>query len=599
LTFVTGAYILARTGTNTLILGSAGVDISATSTTPSTQVTTRITAVIAGTDGLTVTATPNTRQFFQLQGANTFTGPINLNGGITQFNNVSSVPNLGNSSNLVTVGAGAQFFANNGNATIANDLVLNNSTGVFSGDSLGTIRGAAGLIFSGSLTLQSSARITSSGTDTTGITINGQITGAGALEIGKTAAGSGAGGIVVFSNPANDFNGNLTISAGSQSRGTLKLAASDVIPNGTGTGNLTLNAGSSAAANLATLDLAGFNETINGLISSSGKPENNLVTNTGTSDSILTLGSNGATGSYSGFITDGLTNKLGITKIGSGVQTFGGANTYSGPTTVSEGTLSVTGSLGASAVTVNAGTLSGNGSFGGNVTIAPGATHSLAVASNPGAQDTSAITGTLAMADSILNLSVAAFSVEGEYVLATATDGITGTPASINYNGIIGEVTVDNGSNPKRLLLNVTGGTSPYNAWAILNSLEGINALPETDVENDGLSNLLEFVLGGNPNSNDTPSVLPKILDGPTAMTLTFKRSNDSEFQPVTVKVQVSAELATWNPADDILIGAANGTGPNGASYTVSPNGAFDDIVVTIPKNSANVKFARVQAVIP
>jgi hypothetical protein len=63
--------------------------------------------------------------------------------------------------------------------------------------------------------------------------------------------------------------------------------------------------------------------------------------------------------------------------------------------------------------------------------------------------------------------------------------------------------------------------------------------------------------------------------------------------------VQVSANLGVWNPADDILITAGNGTGPNGATYTVTPNGAFDDIAVTIPKNSATVKFARVQAVMP
>jgi hypothetical protein len=135
--------------------------------------------------------------------------------------------------------------------------------------------------------------------------------------------------------------------------------------------------------------------------------------------------------------------------------------------------------------------------------------------------------------------------------------------------------------------------------WATLNELEGTDAQPGTDVEKDGLSNLLEFVLVGNPNANDTPSVLPRIEDGPSLITLRFKRSNDSELQPVAVKVQVSADLGIWNPADDILIGAGNGSGPNGASYTVTPNGTFDDIVVTIPKNSATIKFARVQAVIP
>jgi hypothetical protein len=118
-------------------------------------------------------------------------------------------------------------------------------------------------------------------------------------------------------------------------------------------------------------------------------------------------------------------------------------------------------------------------------------------------------------------------------------------------------------------------------------------------VENDGLENVLEFVLGGNPKASDTPPVHPLIVESANAITLTFKRSDASELQPVTVKVQVSADLATWNPADEITIGATGGTGPNGATYTVDETGDLDTVVVTIPKNSANTKFARVKAVIP
>jgi hypothetical protein len=61
------------------------------------------------------------------------------------------------------------------------------------------------------------------------------------------------------------------------------------------------------------------------------------------------------------------------------------------------------------------------------------------------------------------------------------------------------------------------------------------------------------------------------------------------------VKVQVSSDLVVWNPADDITIGPISGTGPNGATYTVTENGAAaDTIVVTIPKAAAMKKFARV-----
>jgi hypothetical protein len=71
---------------------------------------------------------------------------------------------------------------------------------------------------------------------------------------------------------------------------------------------------------------------------------------------------------------------------------------------------------------------------------------------------------------------------------------------------------------------------------------------------------------------------------------LTFNRTDLSETQPVTVKVQTSPDLVTWT--DFATIGAVNGSG-----YTVSENAAAaDTIIVTIPKAAATKKFARVTA---
>ena len=61
-----------------------------------------------------------------------------------------------------------------------------------------------------------------------------------------------------------------------------------------------------------------------------------------------------------------------LTKVGAGMLTLSGTNTYTGLTTVSAGTLAVNGSL-AGGVQVNGGaTLKGSGSIGGTVTVAPG-----------------------------------------------------------------------------------------------------------------------------------------------------------------------------------------------------------------------------------
>ena len=47
------------------------------------------------------------------------------------------------------------------------------------------------------------------------------------------------------------------------------------------------------------------------------------------------------------------------------------------------------------------------------------------------------------------------------------------------------------------------------------------------------------------------------------------------------------------------LSGATSGSGPNGASYTVSEGADSDAVLVTIPKGNANRKFVRIQATVP
>lgn len=68
-------------------------------------------------------------------------------------------------------------------------------------------------------------------------------------------------------------------------------------------------------------------------------------------------------------------NGGGIAKIGVGALTFGGTNTYTGPTLVGAGALIVNGDSGPSTVTVsNTATLGGTGSVSGPATILPGGT---------------------------------------------------------------------------------------------------------------------------------------------------------------------------------------------------------------------------------
>ena len=101
----------------------------------------------------------------------------------------------------------------------------------------------------------------------------------------------------------------------------------------------------------------------------------------------------GITATFSGLIHDG-----GITKAGVGTLIFSGANTYTGVTTVSAGTLEVinlSGSAtGANAVNVSSGaTLAGTGTIAGPVTMAGGSILS------PGDAPGTLSTGALALAN--------------------------------------------------------------------------------------------------------------------------------------------------------------------------------------------------------
>jgi autotransporter-associated beta strand protein len=69
----------------------------------------------------------------------------------------------------------------------------------------------------------------------------------------------------------------------------------------------------------------------------------------------------------------GVTADGGLKKLGVGTLSLSGANTYTGPTTVSNGTLAVNGSITSPVTVQNGGTLAGSGSVNGTVTVNSGA----------------------------------------------------------------------------------------------------------------------------------------------------------------------------------------------------------------------------------
>ena len=177
-------------------------------------------------------------------------------------------------------------------------------------------------------------------------------------------------GSVTVDTSANDytFSGSGRIAGSTSvakvSSGTLSIqtvntyTGGTVISNGTvtiGTNNAISSSGTSPVSvyGAGKLNLNSLSNVICGL---SG---DGTVDNQGANPALLTVGNNNSDGTFTGVIKN-TSGSLAVTKVGTGLQTLTGANTYSGDTTVNDGTLRVlnVGALGSSSnVVLNGGTL--------------------------------------------------------------------------------------------------------------------------------------------------------------------------------------------------------------------------------------------------
>jgi fibronectin-binding autotransporter adhesin len=274
----------------------------------------------------------------------------------------------------------------------ATDLTVNNGGGnqiIANGTADTAINGT------GSITMGGTAGGFGDNDAATGttLTINPRLTAAAGVGF-EYFGGTGLNGTIVLANPANDFTGVRLNSAGTVSVARLGAAADTAGPLGRGSGLIEFNA---VGARLVytgpgeTTDRA-FNLANNGILEQAGTGPLKLtanVTATGANTKTLTLqGSTTGTGEISGtIVNNSAANTTAVVKAGTGTWTLSAANTYSGGTIVSAGTLLVnngtTGSgTGTGPVTVNGGTLGGSGSIVGAVAV--NATATLSPGNSPG-----------------------------------------------------------------------------------------------------------------------------------------------------------------------------------------------------------------------
>lgn len=292
-----------------------------------------------------------------------------------------------------------------------------------------------------------------------------------------------------------------------------------------------------------------------------------------------------------------------LTKTGAGTLELVAANSYSGGTNVTAGTLTASNGLngsatGTGAVTIASGaTLNGNGAATGAVTVAG------TVAPGPGIGQlrTGALTltgtyaceidginsdlleanGNINLTGATLNLTQLTPATETSYVIGSWTGTRTGSFATVT--GLPSGLNVIYDEGAKLILVGVATG---YTEW--VGGFPGLSdTTPGGDPDKDGFANVLEYILGGNPGVSSTAIAPTQVVTG-SNVEFSFKRSDDSEGD-TTQTVQWGIDLVNWT---DIPI-----SGSSAGSVTITENDtASDDVKVTIPR-AANTKiFVRFTA---
>ncbi|MGN6370129.1 MAG: autotransporter-associated beta strand repeat-containing protein [Phycisphaerae bacterium] len=332
--------------------------------------------VISGGFGLTKAGTGS----LVLTGANTYTGPVGVNGGVLNFNSgaalgAGSAINFGGGTLQYTPGNGYDISARTvtftGNATI--DTNTNNVTFA---NSVGN-GGAGGLTKTGTGTLVLAATNSYSGNTT----VSGSNATAASVLFFPTLASLGSGSAININNgtlmygpgispdltqrtvsvsgtlAAIDLNGNsVTYANPISGTGTLTLANSPGSPvtvnlnaSNQYAGTLAANSGvtlvmgkvdtlAKASVTLNTGSALNFGNFTNVTLGGLGGAQDLVMANNLGQPVALTLGGNNQGGTYSGILSDNGAN-LSITKIGTGTQTLQTGSTFSGDTFVNGGTL--------------------------------------------------------------------------------------------------------------------------------------------------------------------------------------------------------------------------------------------------------------------
>jgi autotransporter-associated beta strand protein len=293
-----------------------------------------------------------------------------------------------------------------------------------------------------------------------------------------------------------------------------------------------------------------------------------------------------ATHSYTGVIADGAAG-MTLTKSGAGTQVLAGANSYTGATSINAGTLT----LGANDVIPNSSEISlGSATLDaatftdllGTLDATAAATINLGAGGALAFADSSAIDwtgGTLAITGTFVSGASLRFGttengLTNEQLALISTPGFTGF--DLDANGFL--IATPNG----------------YSAWAAVNAPTTGND-PSADEDGDGVSNGVEFALGGTISTNDLDK-LPAVSTSGTNMVFTFERDQDSIDGTTVLEIEVGTTLALWPDVFAVPAGAVANV--PGVTVVKDTSPGFDGVTLTVPRGSDPSKFARLKVTV-
>jgi autotransporter-associated beta strand protein len=443
-----------------------------------------------------------------LSAANTLGSTTTITAGNLQANHASALG--GSTVNITNPAVGGRLIVNGG-VTLPNNVTVGSAPTMFGLVGRGFIEstGTGQGVYSGTITINSAP--SSGGTFLASNTIGNELMFIGPVNTTGGVQFTQRDGRVIFAG-GGTATGSTFINTG-----TTILGADEGFPSG-----VTLSVGGSGAA---TFEMAGFSQTLAGLIRATGNAA--TVTNTALTLSTLNLNIAGSS-SYTGLIT----GNLELVKLGAGTKEFPFPNTYTGATTVSAGTLRVSNFIGSATgtgtVTVGAGgTLAGTGIVGGDVVVnglvTPGVTSGTLtvnsnVAFNAGSilrvdvsdasvpkQDLLSVAGSLSATDATIDFDVTGTLVAPAYVIATYTGS---APTGFTAVDVPAGYVVDYDYNGNSVAL-----VNAYLGWAADNGLTaGVNDGKLQDPDNDGIANVVEFATDGNPLSGEDSGKIRSII---------------------------------------------------------------------------------------